>query len=711
MIHIQFLEQAKKVLNTNWTGSYTVPSVHLYPHQWNWDSGFIAIGYSRYNTDRALLEIKSLFEGQWENGMLPHIIFNEKNLGKYFPEPDFWQTEKSPYSPKNKLTSGITQPPIHAYALLKIYENAKDKKKVKDFIKWIYPKILKMHRYFYFERNPDDSGLVYVRHPWESGMDNSPMWDVILKRIDINKTKIPYFERKDDKIIDPSQRPKDEDYKRYIYLVDLFRKVNYDEEKIYKECPFLVVDPLFNSILAASNLALIKLADIIGKNYLEIEQWYQQTSRAIRDLLFDRKKKIFFPLDLVSNQLIKVETAAGFMPLFSKSASDYQAKLIYEYLDSKSFCKLHQGNCFAIPNYDTQKKDFSSKNYWRGPVWININYLLYQGLKNYGFEEKAYHLEKTIIELPMRFGFHEYFDSITGMGYGTKDFSWTAALFIDFLYDYADRKKEKKVKLKVESKIFNNGKKEHFISTRESLKKFNIFYEKLINKYEDKGEIKYKKIKISPEYKILKETVKNFQKFNIEHLKTYERKVSFWINLYNFMVIDFILSLDIEESVMEVKGFFENLRYKVGNFYLSLDDILYGILKSNSINPFTQKRQFDDNNPLIITKTDRRIIFSIVQGARSSPILRYFSEATLHEQLEKATKTFLRGSEVLILPEKKSIYLSKLFDWHKDCFKSYVDKIEFIRNYINDIDKRRFLHENYKDINLNYFYFDWSLND
>ncbi|RMD45977.1 MAG: glycoside hydrolase, partial [Aquificota bacterium] len=48
MIHKQFLEQAKKVLDTNWTGRYTVPSIHLYPHQWNWDSGFIAIGYARY---------------------------------------------------------------------------------------------------------------------------------------------------------------------------------------------------------------------------------------------------------------------------------------------------------------------------------------------------------------------------------------------------------------------------------------------------------------------------------------------------------------------------------------------------------------------------------------------------------------------------------------------------------------------------------------
>jgi hypothetical protein len=30
-----------------------------------------------------------------------------------------------------------------------------------------------------------------------------------------------------------------------------------------------------------------------------------------------------------------------------------------------------------------------------------------------------------------RWGFHEYFDPYKGTGYGTDNFSWTAALFLD----------------------------------------------------------------------------------------------------------------------------------------------------------------------------------------------------------------------------------------------------------------------------------------
>ncbi|MFQ5815068.1 MAG: hypothetical protein ACE5G7_01055, partial [Candidatus Hydrothermarchaeaceae archaeon] len=78
---------------------------------------------------------------------------------------------------------------------------------------------------------------------------------------------------------------------------------------------------------------------------------------------------------------------------------------------------------------------FESANYWRGPIWININWMLYQGLRRYGFGDKAESVRGDIIELVRRFGFYEYFDPIKGMGYGSKDFSWTAALFLDCVYE------------------------------------------------------------------------------------------------------------------------------------------------------------------------------------------------------------------------------------------------------------------------------------
>jgi hypothetical protein len=45
-----YLKKARAVLEKNWMGDYTRPSSLLYPHQWSWDSGFIAIGYSTYES-------------------------------------------------------------------------------------------------------------------------------------------------------------------------------------------------------------------------------------------------------------------------------------------------------------------------------------------------------------------------------------------------------------------------------------------------------------------------------------------------------------------------------------------------------------------------------------------------------------------------------------------------------------------------------------
>ena len=82
--HKSLVEKAKTILNNNWLGKSTKPAPDLYPHQWNWDSGFIAIGYSGYNQERAQQELSTLFKAQWKNGMLPQIVFNSEALGGYF---------------------------------------------------------------------------------------------------------------------------------------------------------------------------------------------------------------------------------------------------------------------------------------------------------------------------------------------------------------------------------------------------------------------------------------------------------------------------------------------------------------------------------------------------------------------------------------------------------------------------------------------------
>ena len=123
--------------------------------------------------------------------------------------------------------------------------------------------------------------------------------------------------------------------------------------------------------------------------------------------------------------------AAGFMPLLSVAPTADEAKVLCRFLESKAFCSLSDERCYSIPNYNLEGDLLDASNYWRGPVWINTNWLLLQGLRRYGFQEKAERVKSDMIRLVKQFGFHEYFDPFEGTAYGTDNFSWTAALTLD----------------------------------------------------------------------------------------------------------------------------------------------------------------------------------------------------------------------------------------------------------------------------------------
>src|SRR5919205_3893687 len=119
--------RAEKTLRRNDMGGWTKPAPNLYPHQWSWDSAFIAIGLSHLDIRRAANELRTLFARQWSTGKVPHIVFNpEAPPGSYFPGADHWACAAvSPDAPPvPPYTSGLCQPPVHAIAALRIWEAA-----------------------------------------------------------------------------------------------------------------------------------------------------------------------------------------------------------------------------------------------------------------------------------------------------------------------------------------------------------------------------------------------------------------------------------------------------------------------------------------------------------------------------------------------------------------------------------------------------------
>ncbi len=107
---------------------------------------------------------------------------------------------------------------------------------------------------------------------------------------------------------------------------------------------------------------------------------------------------------------------SGFMAMWAGIASPEQAKLMVErhYRDKASF-NAPAGVRTLSPlekMYDLRASGNPSS--WQGPIWINVNYLVFRGLIQYGYDDDAKELaEKTILLLGRdyeRFGaLHEYY--------------------------------------------------------------------------------------------------------------------------------------------------------------------------------------------------------------------------------------------------------------------------------------------------------------
>jgi mannosylglycerate hydrolase len=121
-------------------------------------------------------------------------------------------------------------------------------------------------------------------------------------------------------------------------------------------------------------------------------------------------------------------------PLYASIPDQARAKRLVDTLENDGF-GLSDESITPIPSYDVHGYGFSEDRYWRGPVWINIDWFLMHGLEAYGYEEHAERLRRTIIDLCRKEGFHEYFDPTSGEGLGSILFSWTAALLLDVVLE------------------------------------------------------------------------------------------------------------------------------------------------------------------------------------------------------------------------------------------------------------------------------------
>ncbi|MGZ4391636.1 MAG: amylo-alpha-1,6-glucosidase [Gaiellaceae bacterium] len=425
----KLVRRALEVLRANWTGRSTVPSPSLYPHQWSWDSACIAIGYSRLDQGHAELELRSLFAGQWRNGLVPHIVFSER--ADYFPGPEFWQTERAANAPRAPRTSGIVQPPVHATAALEVYRGGDDRARAHDFLAQLYPKLDAWHGYLYRERDRNGNGLVEIWHPWESGMDNSPLWDAALARITLDEEDVPEYTRVDMTLTNPDERPTNSEYDRYAYLVKLYRDNDYEDAAIRDACPFVVYDVLFNSLLVEASRDLARIAEIVGEDPEPHLVRAAQTAAAIESELWSPEHAAYLNADLRGGDRSSVRVWTAFAPLYAGVPTELRAQELVQELRAFTVSVRPAGR--AVTSVPPDDSAFEPSRYWRGPVWPMVNWVVHRGLRRYGYTTEAEELRTAMLELVGRAGFWEHYHPFSGDGQGGQQFAWTAGLVLDLL--------------------------------------------------------------------------------------------------------------------------------------------------------------------------------------------------------------------------------------------------------------------------------------
>ncbi len=427
---VSLADEARRILRRNDTGTFIKPSPQQYPHQWNWDAALIAIGLATFDIPRAQAEVRKLLEGQWRDGMVPHILYFD-GPSDYFPTPDFWGTDRSPNAPAVQ-TSGLTQPPVLTTAVRAIYERDEDKTAAPKFVREVYPKLLAWHRWFHTARDPEGTGLIAIIHPWESGMDNSTRFAEALARV--FPTDVPEYERRDRQHVAADERPVSGDYDRFMYLIRRYREAAWDAQTLYQTAPFCVQDTFTSAILGRADEDLLVLAKRLGEPSDEIEGWLGRTQRAFDTRLWDEDAGLYYDFDLRSGQGVRENTCATFLPLYAGLASHTQAaRLVETHLLNPDEYAPDEHTRYFLPSAAKNSAYFEPKRYWRGPVWLNINWLLVQGLRRYGYAEVADTVTAHTLELIERGSFAEYYDPRDGTPCGAREFSWSAALALELL--------------------------------------------------------------------------------------------------------------------------------------------------------------------------------------------------------------------------------------------------------------------------------------
>jgi hypothetical protein len=234
----------------------------------------------------------------------------------------------------------------------------------------------------------------------------------------------------------------------------------------------------------------------------------------------------------------------------------------------------------------------------------------------------------------------------------------------------------------------------------------------------EKGIVDYSSLAKSSAYDDYRITSRHLQRFDPSELTSDKEKLAFWINLYNALVIDAVISFGVKESVHEYPGFFWKAAYIINGYRFSTVDIEYGVIRTNIGHPGIPGPQFSGDDPrriYTLNNLDPRIHFVLVCAARSCPPISFYTAEHLDQQLELAAHSYINSGGVEFDRHRSEIRLSKIFQWYAPDFGGPIlglgdmkPVLDYIAPYlVNEVDRTWITNSKPK---VKFSPYDWTLN-
>ena len=368
---------ARRVLEEAWNpqARCCFPHRFAYPHQWLWDSCFHSIAWSHFADPRAVVELRSLFDGQLKNGFLPHIRYS------------------SPSATRGPLAdrSSFTQPPIHAHALRKMLDAGLDPGPT------LIADVGRALEHLWTQRRATN-GLIYTVHPWETGTDDSPRWD---SWVGIDAWNIDQLAGHDAALVDRTS-------------FDSFGAATWSTT--FVSCP-----ASFNALTA---WAFAEYAAASGDTTWSARS--TELAANIDRLMWNDAEGLWNDVAVIGGGAsVAIPTVDGLLPILVSADARRAQVALDQLIDTSRFAAAF-GTTYLLQTDPLFLPDV----YWRGPAWPQLEYLLWLAALRWDRSDVADSLATAALDGVLRARFAEYWNPLDGQGHGGKPQTWSAVMAV-----------------------------------------------------------------------------------------------------------------------------------------------------------------------------------------------------------------------------------------------------------------------------------------